>query len=150
MSLHLRLRPARVGSESKNISDDCGSDPSASATWMCACSVHTDAVVSESRRTWSTSESNGSGGTIGMGSAPAIGAARIHRSARKHLDFEYNSQSYSRSCISPSPSASATTGVGVMSSSLSSGSVAVSSWPVPPSLGLPSSDVSDPSTTSLL
>ena len=94
---------------------------------MCACSVHTDAVVSESRRTWSTSESNGLGAAIGMGSAPAIGAARIHRSARKHLDFEYNSQSYSRSYISPSSSASAMTSISIMPSSSSSGLVTVSS-----------------------
>ncbi len=83
MSLHLRLRPARVGSESKNKRsgpDDWGSDLSVMGLcFISACPVCVVTVVSASRGTWSKLDPDGPGAVIGMDSKSAlvIGATRI-------------------------------------------------------------------------
>jgi len=88
MSLHLRLRPMRVGSESKNKRpgpDDSGPDRSVTRVDVLRTSLA--CVASESSGTWSRTEleCDGSGVVIGIESALAMHATRTWRSEIKHI-----------------------------------------------------------------
>ena len=128
MSLHFRLRPPRVGSESKNKEPDksgsCRLIMGLDSTCTCpAC------VVLGSRRSWNEGgpvRPDGSGEVIRTESAlaPSIGTARYQQG--NIYVFKYRSPPYSKSSSSPglplSVRVSVITGVPLSSSSDSAAS----------------------------
>ena len=95
ISLHLRLRPARVGSESKNKGSELAGSGSDRSVMRFVGGVSPACVssVSESSGTWGKIELDGSlagaAAVIGIASALAMGAKRTRRSESKHISASY-------------------------------------------------------------